>query len=256
MSKPLPRSAHNALETLRHRVRLIETRDRTGRDVLPFGLQDIDQRLPGGGLAMGALHEVAGGGEGAMDGAAASIFAASIVARLPGTVIWCLRHRDLFAPALAQVGLPPGRVIYAEAGDDANVLASMEEALRHRGLAGVVGEVGRLSMTASRRLQLAAEKSGTVAVAIRRWRRMADAADLGQPTAAVTRWRVSSLPSSPLPTVGVGRPRWMLELLRCRAGEAFDLEIEAPDSTGRLGLPSQVVYRSHPSVAGQERTAA
>jgi hypothetical protein len=79
----------------------------------------------------------------------------------------------------------------------------MEEGLRWPGLAGVVGEVGKLSMTASRRLQLAAEKSGQMAIAIRRWRRVADAADLGQPTAAATRWRVSALPSSPLPV-----PAW------------------------------------------------
>jgi hypothetical protein len=40
--------------------------------------------------------------------AIASIFAAGILARLPGPVLWCLRGRDLFAPALARVGLHPG----------------------------------------------------------------------------------------------------------------------------------------------------
>jgi hypothetical protein len=73
----------------------------------------------------------------------------------------------------------------------------------------VVGEVGKLSMTASRRLQLAAEKSGQMAIAIATMARVADAADLGQPTAAATRWRVSALPSAPLPVAGVGRPRWL-----------------------------------------------
>ena len=38
----------------------------------------------------------------------------------------------------------------------------------------------------------------------------------GEPTAAVTRWRISVRPSSPMPVPGVGRPRWLLELLRCR----------------------------------------
>jgi protein ImuA len=38
---------------------------------LPFGLAEIDARLPAGGLVLGALHEVAGGGNGAIDGAAA-----------------------------------------------------------------------------------------------------------------------------------------------------------------------------------------
>ena len=36
-----------------------------------------------------------------------------------------------------------------------------------------------LAMTPSRRLQLAAETSGTIGIAIRRWRRPAEAADFG-----------------------------------------------------------------------------
>jgi hypothetical protein len=53
-------------------------------------------------LALGALHEVAGGDDGAIDGAAAALFTAGIAARLRGRVLWCLTRQDLFAPALAQ----------------------------------------------------------------------------------------------------------------------------------------------------------
>jgi len=53
-----------------------------------------------------------------------------------------------------------------------------------------------------------------------RWRRQTEASDFGQPTAAVTRWRVSALPSARLPVAGVGRPRWLVELIRCCAGES------------------------------------
>ena len=88
------------------------------------------------------------------------------------------------------------------------LLACFEEGLRHGGLGAVVAEVARLSMTASRRLQLAAESSGAIGIAIRRWRRQTEAADFGQPTASVTRWRVSVLPSTPV--AGAGRwPRPM-----------------------------------------------
>ena len=80
-----------------------------------------------------------------------------------------------------------------------SVLACFEEGLRHGGLGAVVAEVARLSMTSSRRLQLAAESSRTIGIAVRRWRRQTEAADFGQPTASVTRWRVSALPSAPLP---------------------------------------------------------
>src|SRR3546814_7009597 len=79
----------------------------------------------------------------------------------------------------------------------------MEEGLRHGGLGAVVGEVARLSMTASRRLQLAAEGGGAIAIALRRWRRQTEAADYVQPTAAMTCWRISVLPRSEEHTSGL-----------------------------------------------------
>ena len=58
-------------------------------------------------MASGALHEIAGSPDLA-DDASATIFLAGILARIEGPVFWCLRWRDLFAPALAQdQTLPP-----------------------------------------------------------------------------------------------------------------------------------------------------
>ena len=165
--------------------------------------------------------------------------------------MWCVSRQDLFAPALAQAGLAPDRVIYVETDDEKSVLACFEEALRHRGLSAVVAEVSRLSMTASRRLQLAAEDSGTIGVAIRRWRRLAEGAEFGLPTAATTRWRVSVLPSTPPPVPGIGRARWGVELVRCRGGESATFEVEACDAEGRLALASALAYR--PTTAAQAR---
>jgi protein ImuA len=193
-------AGHLTVSELRERIARLDGHGRRARSVLPFGIPDLDARLPGGGLALGALHEVAGGGNGAVDGAAAALFAAGIAARTKGKVLWCITRPDLFAPALAQAGLAPTRVIYVVAGDDKTVLACMEEGLRHGGLGGVVAELGRLTMTASRRLQLAAEGKNTIGIALRRWRRQTEAADFGQPTAAMTRWRVSVLPSTRCPS--------------------------------------------------------
>jgi protein ImuA len=232
----------SAIESLRAQIERIEGRNRRVKSALPFGIPELDSRLPGGGLALGALHEVAGGGNGAIDGAAAALFVVGIAARTRGKVLWCITRPDLFAPALTQAGLRPDRVIYVEAGDDKTVLACIEEGLRHGGLGAVVAEVARLSMTASRRLQLCAEETGTVGIALRRWRRQAEAADFGQPTAATTRWRISVVPSAPLPVPGVGRHRWLVELIRARAGECADFELEACDDTGRLALPSHLVH--------------
>ncbi len=248
--------APSPFERLRTEIARIEGVGRTQRQVLPFGVASLDARLPGGGLALGALHEVAGGGEGVIDGAASALFAAGIAARTRGKVLWCVTRTDLFAPALNQVGLSPDRLIYFEAGDDKAVLAACEEALRHGGFGAVVGEISRLSMTASRRLQLCAEDTGALGIAVRRWRRQAEAADFGQPTAANTRWRVSALPSTPLPDAGVGRPRWFVELLRCKAGECADFELEACDETGRLALPADLADRSSSTAAWEKRAAS
>ena len=127
----------------------------------------------------------------------------------------------------------------------------MEEGLRHGGLGAVVADVARLSMTASRRLHLAAKTLGTTGIALRRWRRQLDASDFGQPTAAMTRWRVSVAPSSPLPVPGVGRHRWLVELIRARAGESADFELEACDAAGHLGLPANLADRQDPAAGGQ-----
>jgi protein ImuA len=246
----------SAIESLRAKIRLIEIGNRRIAPVLPFGIREIDTRLPCGGLALGALHEVAGGGNGAIDGAAAALFVGGIAARTRGPVLWCVTQQDLFAPALAQVGLAPDRVIYVEAGDEKTLLACFEEGLRHGGLGAVVAEVRQLSMTGSRRLQLAAESSGTIAIAIRRRRRLTEISDFGPPTVAMTRWRVTGLPSTPLPVPGIGRARWWLELIRCRAGEAADFIVESCDAQGHLAVPADVADRPAAPAHGIIRASA
>lgn len=80
MSAPL---SDPALVALHHRIAAIEGDYTAPNVVLPFGMADLDRRLPKGGLAVGCLHEVAGGGNGAVNGAAAACFSAGIAARLP-----------------------------------------------------------------------------------------------------------------------------------------------------------------------------
>ncbi|MYZ47899.1 ImuA family protein, partial [Propylenella binzhouense] len=189
------------LDDLRAQIARVERSGRTRRAVLPFGVPAIDERLPDGGLALGAFHEVGPSGPELTHAAGAGLFVGGILARLKGPVLWCLSRRDLFAPALSAVGLKPERLLFAEThGGDSSVLLVMEEGLRHRGLAGVVGEVRKLSLTEARRLQLAAEASGVIALAIRRW----TGATVADPTAAAIRWRLTALPSTPLPVAGVG----------------------------------------------------
>ncbi|MGQ3213036.1 MAG: ImuA family protein [Shinella sp.] len=207
--------------------------NRATRPRLPFGVPEVDSRIHGG-LAFGSTHEVAGGGSDTVNGATAASFTAGIAARTKGPVFGCLVKDDLFAPALTQAGLDVNRVTFVQSADEDGVMESAEEILNHGGTAVMVAELVRLPMVASRRLQLAAEKTGTMGLIIRRWRRQTEATDYGQPSSSATRWRVSTLPSEPLPVQGVGRPRWCLELMRARAGESFDIAVAGCDTKGRL----------------------
>jgi len=240
------------LQQLRTAIARLE-RPETAPHVLPFGLPALDSVLPQGGLVAG-FHEVTGAGADVAQGAAAGLFAAGILARLPGPVLWVLEQDDVFAPGLAGAGLHPDRVIYAHVGKEGAGKAGllvMEEGLRHgrHALAGVVAEVsGRLSLTASRRLQLAAESTGALALVLRRQHTLPEMGQETETTAALTRWRVTALPSGPaVPDVpdipGVGRGAWQIELLRNRGGQTGTWIVGACDAAGRLDMVSPLAHR-------------
>lgn len=225
---------------LRETLRRIEGDGYQRRPSLPFGVAAIDERLANEGLRLDALHEVAGATPCLSDDAAATLFIAGIAARAWGPVLWVVKRRDLFAPGLYQAGLAPHRVLYAEARDDNELMAIMEEGLRHRGLGAVIGEAKRANLAATRRLQLAAEGGRTVALLLKQHAR--NGADpFGQPSAALTRWRVACAPSPPpfagaQPEDGLGRARWKLDLVRQKGGEPFEIILEACDETGRVAV--------------------
>lgn len=116
-------------------------------------------------------------------------------------------------------GLPPElrhRLIHVEAKSPEDALFALEEGLRCRELAFVLGEIAGnprgLNFTASRRLSLAAEKHG-----VPLWLVRLDAqADL---SSARMRWKVVSAPSSPLrwDAQAPGHPAWQAELFRARS---------------------------------------
>lgn len=268
------------VEELRQRIARIERGGarQAGEAVLPFGLAEIDQLLPGGGLALGVLHEVSGVGPDEEDGSAPAAFIAGICARLAPAkpVLWCQAGAgDLYGPGLAVCGFKPERLLLARARNVPELLWAMEEGLHTRSVAAVVGEIADLSSAASRRLQLVAESSGVTAFILRRVRTVRtigknrnlrtnpigvgdkedfensplsgvtppipsrEAPTTRAPNAAVTRWNVVSLPGVPLPgEPGLGRSRWRLELWRARGAAPANWIVEACDETGRVALPA------------------
>src|ERR1043165_6136488 len=90
-----PSLADARLAALREEGRRIEQAGSAGgaRPCLPFGIPEVDERLAGGGLALG-LHEAAPATPAPYDEAAATLFIAAIAARFArargpgGQVLW------------------------------------------------------------------------------------------------------------------------------------------------------------------------
>jgi protein ImuA len=201
----------NRLETLRQRLRTAETPPGPALPVLSLGAAALDTALPWGGLPRGCLHElVAAPGD-----AAAAGLAAVLLGKLmgPGGLgMWGMLARGArtqgqpYAHGLARFGVTPERLVLVQAPDEAALLWAMEEALRARRFAAVLGEDVAPDLTATRRLQLAAAAGETTAL-------LAAPPRQGRISAAVTRWRAASLPAD-----GPACTRWHLTLERCRGG--------------------------------------
>ncbi|WP_299104660.1 damage-inducible protein [uncultured Bradyrhizobium sp.] len=226
--------------------------------VMPFGVEALDGRLGAGGRRAGALHEATARSAALVDDAATTLFLAGIAAReaagAGGPVLWASCRADLYAPALEQAGLPSANVIYAQPRDDAALLAVVEDAVRDGTPAAIVAEASKISMVATRRLQLVAADADMPVLLLRRGRGLNQDV-FAEPSAAWTRWRIGAAPSERLGVAGVGRARWAVECVRQRGGEGFSLIVEGSDETGRLAVPAEL-GRGAAETAGTVRFAA
>ena len=112
-------------------------------------------------------------------------------------------------------GLPSRNLIHVEARDARDALWAMEEGVRCAALSAVIGEIWgdprALDFTATRRLAVASERSGTPCWLVR----LGGTANL---SGARMRWRIASSPSLPntLDPRAPGAPAWDAELFRAR----------------------------------------
>lgn len=220
------------------------------RELVHFGHEDIDGALPWGGLPKGGLHEVALPPKAEISTfSAATGFAAALLRYASGPsgqVLLCQNRRwgrkfgQIYGPGIAPFGLRPNRVLIVETQSDAETLWAMEEGLRSGVIQSVLGEIGDLDLTASRRLQLAAEKSGAFAVLLRFPEKA-----LGN-NAALTRWHIQPLEMFPAEdTQETKQPRfkWRATLWRCRGGTPNQWEISWRDEAFHCDMATQMADR-------------
>lgn len=173
------------------------------------------------GIRSGRVHELLADTK---DAASAVAFASMLVVQSADkpllwlrTVAAMRRGGQLYGPGLADLGLDPNRLLIGLLPDDASLLRAAGDAARCGALGVLVvecwGNPRALDLTATRRLTLAAERSGVTVLLLR-----LDAAEA--PGAVETRWRATSAPSRALLANAPGQPTLGLELLRQRGGPA------------------------------------
>ncbi len=216
----------------------------------PAGLDDY----LGGGLPRAALHEVFAAQ--APDGAAAAGFVLGLLLRAvpPGQPsVWVRQSYGVgelgaaYPPGLMEMGVDPADLVMVRLRRPVAVLRAAAEALRCGALGMVVLEIWGtprvLDLTATRRLGLAAGRSGVPACLLRIGAEPAA-------SAALTRWSVRAAASMPLAADAPGHPAFDVSLLRHRAGiagrtwrvewnrDACEFHEPAPLSRGVASFPA------------------
>lgn len=173
--------------------------------LISLGAPQADGWL-GGGLASNGLHEAVS--HSAHDETAALAFLLLLAERkrrtgLASALIWA-RAREKgaqgaqgaipYGPGLLELGLDPASITLLLLPDSLSVLRAGLDALRHGGASVLIElpqKANAYDLTASRRLALAAQESGALALVLRHQPRAATAIS---PSAAHTRWQVAPAP--------------------------------------------------------------
>lgn len=207
-----------------------------------FGLDCVDEPVEGG-LAFGRVHEING-----LAGWSLAVLLAGRAGN--GAVVWCTRaaldHR-LYPPGCTALGLDPNRLVQVICHTGQEELWTAEEALRSNAARVVVLERDLdISLTAARRLQLAAEAGCSLGLVV-------STARGAVCPVATSRWRAT--PARPAPfTEPLSNLRLNLELTRNRAGSgAQNWIVEWNETAHHLSLVS--IASSRPDYPAQTRMA-
>jgi protein ImuA len=222
------------------------------RAPLPFGLAAIDSHLPDGGLACSALHEIVPAAESCI--AAAFGFIAAVLAGLADPLLFVMPtyglrpyrpHGRLHGHGLNALGLDPNRLIRVETAHRKETLWAMEEAVRSAAPAAVVGVIDTLDLKLSQRLHLAATDVGLPLFLLR-------PAQTLESSAAATRWRIGTAKAARDRFGLVTRPRWHLQLERCRNGRPGEWVVEYDHVAYRFSLAAALADFSRARGTGEK----
>jgi len=155
---------------------------------LPTGFSALDSCLPGGGWPRQGLIELLADSPGIGE---LSLLMPALVALCDethegGWLAWVSPPYQPYAPALAACGIDIARVLVVRSGPAAWV---MEQALRSGSCSAVLGWANAIDTSSLRRLQLAAEQAGCLAVLFRR------SQESHLPSPAVLRLMLSARPA-------------------------------------------------------------
>jgi protein ImuA len=201
-------------EKLREQINSLEaTQQRFSRTVSVADV--VDCWMPHGGLPTGCIHEVKG-----TSLSSALAFSSILSARIAGdrgNIVYIAPDRSLHALGLLPYGVRLDQFLLVSVRRQQDLAWAVMEALRCSQVSAVMTVLEGVDLTASRRLQLAAENSGATCFLLGH----ATSAAIASP---ITRWKVSAHAGKP--GQRFDEPAWTLDLLYCRGGRPGNWTLE------------------------------
>ncbi|MCA9191893.1 MAG: hypothetical protein KDB03_09030 [Planctomycetales bacterium] len=135
--------------------------------VTSAGCQALDACLPAGGYAPGQFVEYVRLTPACGATYLAFLAAASAIQGSGGYVVVVDPQQQFYPPAMLGLGIPLEKLIMVRPENQADMLWAIDQALRTRAVAAVVADVVSLDDKSARRIQLAAERGGSLALLLR-----------------------------------------------------------------------------------------
>ena len=224
------------VDHLRQRLDVLDGNcQRPGQIVSSSGCAALDELLPGGGFRSGTVVEWLSDSPGSFAGTLA-LMAIAEACREGGSTVVIDGNPPLYPPAAAALGIELADLILVRPQTSQDRLWALDQSLRCEAVRAVWAPVDRLDARTFRRLQLAAEQSGGLAMLLR------PASVRGQPS-----WSDVQLLVCPCPSRE--GPRVLVERVRCtgRASSVPEntVELEIDEITGRL-CPAANKHETYP----------